>query len=279
MNNLKYTILLICLLSSANHAQNNSLRIMTYNIRYANNNVGEEWFVRRDNVAEMIRFHKPDIFGLQEALLEQVTFILDELKDYKMIGDGREDGKNEGEFSPLFISHRFTINDYGTFWLSETPNIPSLGWDANYKRIATWAIVKSVESDESLFVVNTHFDHQGEIARKASAKLLMEKIQLLNKKLPIVLTGDFNFSKESECYSFIDNYGLVEDAYKISENVYGTDVTFNGFEDDLTNKSKIDFIFVSSKINVIHHAIIGDKFNGVYPSDHMPVIMDFKILK
>ena len=92
--------------------------------------------------AEMIRFHKPDIFGLQEALLEQVEFISNEFEDFQMIGVGREDGIKEGEFSPLFISNKFKVKDSGTFWLSEIPDTPSLGWDASYKRIATWAIIQ-----------------------------------------------------------------------------------------------------------------------------------------
>ena len=262
----KVIILAFFYIWSSCTAQNSNLRVMTYNIRYANNNPGEEWILRRDNVAEMIRFHSTDIFGLQEALLEQVVFILDEFPGYQLVGVGRDDGKNEGEFSPLFISDKFSIENYGTFWLSETPDIPSVGWDASYKRIAT-----------SLFIINTHFDHKGNLAREESVVLLMRKIKSYAKELPIVLIGDFNFTKDSNPYKSIQKYGLLFYSQLTAEFNYGTTDTFNGFNsaDDL--KEKIDFIFVSHNIDVIHHAIIGDKFNDKYPSDHMPVIIDFSL--
>lgn len=274
---LKVIILVFFYIWSTSLAQNSTLRVMTYNIRYANNNPGEEWILRKDNVAEMIRFHSPDIFGLQEALLEQVVFILEEFPGYQLVGIGRDDGKNEGEFSPLFISNKFSIENYGTFWLSETPDIPSVGWDASYKRIATWAIVKNIISDESLFLINTHFDHKGNLAREESVELLMKKISSYAKELPVILIGDFNFTKDSNPYRSIQKYGLVEDSQLLAEFNYGTSDTFNGFNsmDDL--REKIDFIFVSNSIDVIHHAIIGDKFNDKYPSDHMPVVIDFSI--
>lgn len=265
-----------CIWSSCS-AQNSNLRVMTYNIRYANNNAGEEWILRRDNVAEMIRFHNPAIFGLQEALDEQVEYILKELSDYQVVGVGRDDGKSKGEFSPLFISNRFTVEDFGTFWLSETPDVPSIGWDASYKRVATWAIVKHRISRKLIFIINTHLDHQGILAREQSSELLMKKIKAYSDKLPIILTGDFNFSQKSKCYHIIQNSGLVLDSQFVAENNYGTNDTFNGFNNNDDLIEKIDFIFVSNQVEVIHHAIIGDKFNNKYPSDHMPVIIDFSL--
>ena len=165
MYNIRYVILFVFVFLSFPLAQQNSLRVMTYNIRYANENPGEEWSVRKNDVAEMIKFHEPDIFGLQEALFEQVDFLLQNFENFQLVGVGREDGLKGGEFSPLFISKQFNILDYGTFWISETPDIPSLGWDASYKRIATWAIIEGEDSEDSLFVINTHLDHQGVEAR------------------------------------------------------------------------------------------------------------------
>jgi endonuclease/exonuclease/phosphatase family metal-dependent hydrolase len=250
---------------------------MTYNIRYANNNIGEEWDLRKDNVAEMIRFHKPNIFGLQEALFEQVEFISGEFDDFNMIGVGRDDGIKEGEFSPLFISKKFEIKDSGTFWLSETPDTPSLGWDASYKRIATWAKVQNLISNDSLFIINTHFDHKGELARIESAKLILKKISECSNNLQIILMGDFNFTDSNDAYNNLNNSELIQDSNEKSQNHYGTNNTFNGFEKEIIIPAKIDYIFVSDGIKVIHHAIIGDKFNNKYPSDHMPVIIDIRI--
>ena len=106
---------------------------------------------------------------------------------------------------------------------------------------------------------------------------MIRRISELSENLPIVLTGDFNFTSESEPFKTIQNYGLVVDANEISENHYGTEITFNGFEKESTNNEKIDYVFVSDKINVYQHAIISDKINGSYPSDHMPVIIDFSV--
>ncbi|MBK8947034.1 MAG: endonuclease/exonuclease/phosphatase family protein [Ignavibacteriae bacterium] len=260
-------------------AQNSQCRIMTYNIRYANNNPGEEWQVRKTNVAEMIRFHNPDIFGVQEALLEQIEYLKTEFENYKQIGVGREDGINGGEFSALFISDKFKIVESGTFWLSETPDVPSKGWDASLNRIATWAKIKNKFSSEILFVINTHFDHMGIIARIESSKLIADKIKNIPNGIPSILMGDFNFSKDFEGYKILNESGIISDAQSKANFKYGTDITFNGFQDDLTGREKIDFIFVSKEIDVLQHAIIGEKFNGKYPSDHMPVIIDLKLNK
>lgn len=275
MNKL-FIAIYFCIFSFS-FSQSSSTRVMTYNIRYANNNPGEEWILRRDNVAEMIRFHNPQIFGIQEALEEQVDFLSSQFPNYQFIGVGREDGEKGGEFSPLFISNKFTIEDFGTFWLSETPDTSSVGWDASYKRIATWAIIRNVISDESLFIMNTHLDHQGKLAREKSVLLLMNKMNIYSKELPIILMGDFNFTKESNPYQTIQKHGLVMDSEFKAEFNYGTSDTFNGFNSTDDLKEKIDFIFVSKNIDVIHHAIIGDKFNDKYPSDHMPVIIDFSL--
>ncbi len=258
-------------------AQNSSTRVMTYNIRYANNNFGEEWVNRRDLVAEMMRFHNPHIIGIQEALAEQVDYLSKQFPNYQIVGVGREDGKEGGEFSPLFISGSYSIINFGTFWLSETPNIPSSGWDAALNRIATWALIKEKFSGKSIFVINTHLDHQGMVARLESVKLILSKIKENSNDYPVILTGDFNFTQDSDAYNFIIEDGLLQDSWYKSKYNYGTNITFNDFGKPLTKLVKIDYIFVSNNVNVVHHAVIGDKFNNSYPSDHMPVIVDVEI--
>lgn len=256
-------------------AQNSLTRIMTYNIRYANNNPGEEWNVRRDKVIEMIRFHDPKIFGVQEALIEQVADISLNFPEYQLVGVGRDDGHIQGEFSALFISPELNVVDKGTFWLSETPDTPSVGWDASLKRIATWAILVNPKDEDTLFIMDTHFDHLGVTARLKSAELLVSKIQELNNGFPSILMGDFNFTSDFEGYKIIVDSGILNDADKTAEFNYGTSITFNGFKENLERTDKIDFIFISPEIKVKHHAVIGEKFQGQYPSDHMPVIIDF----
>ncbi len=270
-------LLIVFLSFSTIFSQKLNLRMMTYNIRYANNNPGEEWDLRKDKVAEMIRFHNPDILGVQEALQQQVDFLKEQFKNYQQLGVARDDGKQEGEYSALFISKRFDILNSGTFWISETPDTPSFGWDAACRRIASWAIITDQNKKDSIFVINTHLDHQGIIARKEGVKLLMSKIETLSNGLPIILSGDFNFTKDFESYKYIENFGLLEDAETLANYKYGTDNSFNGFQDKLIKKEKIDFIFVSKKFSVYQHGVIGDKIDGKYPSDHMPVIVDLEL--
>lgn len=277
MKNVLALFLVLIILYGCTSNQDNSLRVMTYNIRYANNNPGEEWSLRKANVAEMIRYHNPDVFGVQEALHEQIEFLSENFDQFKYIGVGREDGKTKGEYSAIFVSQQYNIIDNGTFWLSDNPGSPSVGWDAAMERIATWAIIKNKQFNNSIFIVNTHFDHIGIEARFKSAELIMNKIEALSNNLPTILMGDFNFTSNSEAYKLIQNYGLLKDTRYTADYVYGTDISFNGFKDSLESEDKIDFIFASSEIIVTQHAVIGDKIGGTYPSDHMPVIADVLI--
>jgi len=277
MKNLLITFICFILSFQAMLSQESSFKVMTYNIRYANDYQGEKWDERKEHVAEMIRFHKPDIFGVQEALLNQLIFLTDNFEDYTLVGVGRDDGHIEGEFSAIYISPQYTVLDNGTFWLSETPNKPTFGWDAACKRIATWAILANPEVNDTFLVMNTHLDHEGLIARKESAKLLVNKIEELSKGYPVLLMGDFNFRSESESYKYILSSNYLFDSEFVAKYKYGTRITFNGFKDNYEENGKIDYIFVTGDFDVIHHAVIGDKFNGQFPSDHMPVIVELFI--
>lgn len=258
-------------------AQTDSYRIMTYNIRYANDNPGEEWEKRKHSVSEVIRFYEPQIFGLQEALYEQVEFIADQFPNFTYVGGGRDDGMLEGEFCPIFISNNFKYVDHGLFWLSDTPDTPSIGWDAALNRIASWATVVQKSHADTLLIVNTHFDHIGEIARLNSTKLIIKKIPTISKKYPVLLMGDFNYNPTSDGYKYIKENDLLTDSWELSSFRSGPNYTFNGFGKPLQSYEKIDYIFVSKGISLIHHAVVEDKINNQFPSDHMPIILDFKI--
>lgn len=258
-------------------AQNNEIRVMTYNIRYASENPGEEWSLRKDNVAEMVRFHKPDIFGLQEALKIQVDFFEIEFPSYSWVGVGRDDGKSEGEYSPIFFSTRFSLLDGETFWLSSTPDTPSIGWDAALNRIATTVLLLDNFTNDTIYVYNTHFDHIGRKAREKSAELLINKLNKVDERSAKILIGDFNVTDTSKAYKIL-NDSTMKDAIELSEfNNYGVSFTFNGFNHNTISGRKIDHIFVNDKVDILRHAIIGEKINNLYPSDHMPVIVDFII--
>lgn len=152
------------------------------------------WEFRKPATIKMIKKHKPDILGVQEALDFQLAFILENCTNYEAVGVGRIDGKHGGEHASIMYNKRkIELLEWGNFWLSSTPDIPSIGWDAACTRTATWALLKDKKTKEKFYYVNTHLDHVGKVARKEGLKLILEKIQKINlDNFPLILTGDFN---------------------------------------------------------------------------------------
>jgi endonuclease/exonuclease/phosphatase family metal-dependent hydrolase len=251
---------------------------MTYNIRFNTPNDGiNAWPNRSEMVASLLRFHEAEIFGMQEALIGQITDIETQLPQMKHIGVGRDDGKEAGEFSPIFYdTSKFKLIDYGWFWLSETPETPGWGWDARYNRICTWAKFKPKKGSQ-LLVLNTHFDHQGDTARAESAKLILRKIDELNtKNLPVILMGDFNLTPETTPIQYIKQH-LTDSKAITSTKPYGPDGTFNGFDFNSKLPDRIDYIFVNEKVTVLKYAVLSDSKDNRYPSDHLPVFVRVKL--
>ncbi len=269
----------LILVSNLLSAQN--IRIITYNIRY--NNAGDginAWPNRSQQVAALLEFHQADIFGLQEALIGQIQDIHKQLPHMKWVGVGRDDGKEAGEFSPLFYnSKKFKALKSGWFWLSQTPEKPGLGWDAACNRICTWLLLEADKKDQQFMVFNTHFDHQGTTARAESAKLILQKIKELNRdNLPVILTGDFNLTPEQEPISVITKE--LKDSRSISKEApYGPAGTFNGFKFDSPLKDRIDYVFVNDRVEVKQYGVLSDSKDQRYPSDHLPVFVNFELKK
>ncbi len=193
----------------AQDSVSSSLRVITFNIRYNNPNDGEHaWPNRKERVASLIRFHQADLIGMQEVLKNQINDLESLLPGYSWIGVGRDDGKDAGEFSPIFYrTERFQLIDNGTFWLSETPDvIGSKSWDAAITRIANWAQFSDRNTSQTFLLLNTHFDHRGEQARSESAKLIVDHLQGLTAEYPIVVTGDFNVPPNSAAYATMLSY-------------------------------------------------------------------------
>lgn len=274
------TYFFLFLLCTSLFPQEYTLRVMTYNIRYAGDEKtdGENaWSKRKEPVSTVIRFHKADVVGLQEAFKKQIDDLTQIMPWFGWTGAGRDDGQEGGEFSViLYNKNKFEGLESGTFWLSETPDVPSKGWDAALNRVCSWIKLKDKSTAREFFFFNTHFDHIGEQARTNSSKLIIEKISQLAEGYPVILTGDFNYTASAEGYKIItSDSSPLKDAQHISKNpVYGSDVTFNNFGKEYIPGNKIDFIFVNDKISVLEHGVIGDMFNGKYPSDHMPVVSE-----
>ncbi len=264
------------------------LAVMTFNIRLNNPDDGiYAWPLRKPIVAEMLNETKPDVIGCQEVLKDQLTDLTRLLKTYASVGVGREDGKEAGEFSPIFYNVlRFKLKDSGTFWLSETPEVPgSKSWNTACTRIVTWAKLKDSFSGKTLFFFNTHFDHMSVLARNESARLLLSAIQQIAGKHKVIVTGDFNDTRRSEMYDILTGSATAKplmNTERISRNEpAGPDYTFIGFPFQPEPANTIDFIFCQnlSGIVVKSHQVITFNLNGKYPSDHLPVLTRFEILQ
>ena len=253
------------------------LRVMTFNIRYNNPNDGEHaWPNRKERVGSLIRFHQADLIGMQEVLKNQIDDLESLLPGYSWTGVGRDDGKEAGEFSPIFYrTDRFQLTDNGTFWLSETPNvIGSKSWDAAITRIANWAQFSDRNTGQTFLMLNTHFDHRGEQARRESAKLIVDHLQGLTAENPIIVTGDFNVPPSSPAYATMLSH--LKDSRLVSQiPAHGPEGTFAGFAVGSTaNQNRIDYIFVDSSTSVLRQGTLTDQHNGNYPSDHLPVFAE-----
>ena len=265
------------------HAQQGAapLRVMTFNIRY--NNPGDSldaWPHRSEGVAALIRFHDPDVVGLQEAQRNQLDDLQRLLPGYAWFGVPRSDGGPRDEHTAiLYRADRLEPLARGTFWLSETPDVPaSRGWDAALPRNATWGRFRDRLTGDTLLHLNTHFDHMGVRAREESARLMKRWLAANAGGLPVVATGDFNATPESApIRALVDPstpLRLVDAIGVSADGAYGPATTWNGFRAIEPNR-RIDFVFVSEGVRVLEHAILSETLpNGRFPSDHLPVLAE-----
>jgi endonuclease/exonuclease/phosphatase family metal-dependent hydrolase len=259
-------------------AQTDTIKVMTYNIRCGYCEKPDDinnWAKRKFLVAYMIKTQDPDLIGLQEAEQFQITDLVKMLDNYDFYGLGRDDGKKKGESAAiLYKKDKFKPEKKQTLWLSKTPGKVSRGWDAALNRTVTIVRLMDLKSSKEFYFFNTHLDHIGEIARRESSKLLVDQIERL-KNNPVILTGDFNFTESTEGYKIITS--SLHDAGKISQTKStGGNISFNGFGKQIIPDNKIDFIFVNDKMEVLSHEIDMTTYNGLYPSDHYPVISVIK---
>lgn len=272
----KITILLFFIvLSFYSNAQN--FTAMTYNIRLDVAVDGENaWPLRKEYFISQIQFYEPDIFGVQEATPNQVVDISTSLTQYNQVGIARE-GEGKGESSNIYYKKsRFKLLETNTFWLSETPNVISKGWDAAYNRVCTYALFKDKKTRKKIWVFNTHLDHLGEEARTNGIKLIVSKINGVNtNNYPVLFMGDFNSEPDSE--RIIALKTEMNDSRELSEEKpFGPSGTFNGFKHNEPVNQLIDYIFISknNKLKVKKYAILSDSKNLKYPSDHLPVLVN-----
>ncbi len=273
------TLLLCLVMALAASAQDNPLQAMTFNIRYNNPSDSiNAWPNRKDKLASQVLYHHPQILGVQEALWDQMQDLAQALPQYKFTGVGRDDGAKKGEFSAIFYdTTRLQLLNSNTFWLSETPEkTGSKGWDAAICRIVTWARFRDKKTKKEFYHFNTHFDHMGKIARRESARLLLQKVAQITGRVPAIITGDFNATPDDEPIRVImdeQNPLHLKDAKLLSQTPhYGPSGTFNGFKRSETGDQPIDYIFLKGNWTVLQHATISQTWKGLFASDHFSVI-------
>lgn len=252
----------------------------TFNLRYANpGDSGNLWKDRAPVVAALIRFHDFDILGTQEGLLNQLEDLSRELPGYTRYGLGRDDGRDAGEHSAVFFKKdKFELLQKGDFWFSQTPDKPSLGWDATCcNRICSWVQLKDKQSGKVFYFFNMHYDHQGVVARVESSKLILNKINEIAGDNPVIMSGDLNGGHDAACYKILASSAKVKDVYTLTRNRYVNNGSFNAFGENVKSNEIIDHLFVTEHFSVLVYAILTDTYHGKYPSDHFPVLVKVSI--
>ena len=286
---MKKNILLFLSLFIAVTINAQSLYVGTYNMRLhlgIDEERGDCWAKRCQVICDQINFEHPDIFGTQELISDQLHDLLRSLDNYGYVGVARDDGKEAGEYAAiLYDKNRLTLLDSGNFWLSETPDRPSMGWDAAYVRICTWGKYKDKYSRKIFFFFNLHMDHIGVVARREAAKLVVGRIKKMTGKYPMILTGDFNVDQTNEIYQIFTTSGILKDSYTVARLRFAENGTFNNFDPYMKTDSRIDHVFVSPSFRVERYGILTNgywtkneeseinKFTHRLPSDHYPVMV------
>lgn len=278
---MKKLIFVLTFLISTAILYSQEIAVLTYNIKYDNvNDTVNNWNDRKVDMVKLLGHYNPGIIGMQEVLHHQLTYLDEQLSDYNHIGVGRDDGKEKGEYSPiLFNAKKFKFLQSETFWLSETPNEISVGWDASMERICTYGLFEDVATKKQFLVFNTHFDHIGTVAREKSAELIISKIKEVNTdKLPLVLMGDLNLNPSTKPIQFLQK-ALTDGQHSTKKTFYGPSGTFSGFDQNRVLSNRIDYIFVKN-FEVLEYIHIDDRMeNNKHISDHLPVFAKLLIDK
>ncbi len=253
------------------------LRVLSFNLRYINSGDKDQltWTARRDQAGKVITNDKPDLIGLQEALRPMLDDLAERVSGYEEIGVGREDGQKKGEYSALLVrKDRFKVEESGTFWLSDTPDVPnSRTWNNRVTRLCTWARLQDKTSGRVFHFYNTHLDHESQEARDKGTALILKHLATRKPAGPVVFTGDFNAGEDNSAIAaikadplhFIDSWRTLHPDVPASES--GTMHGFSGSH----GRAKIDYIFVPKETRLIDAEILHTAENGNFPSDHFPI--------
>ena len=254
------------------------MKIMSFNLLCGGGD-RRDWRCRTELVLDTIRKADPDTLGVQEAHYDWIKVLFAGLPAYDYVGVGREDGKTDGEFSAVFYKKdKFRALDSGSFWLSETPDVPGVkGWDAACVRVCSWVKLEEKATGKQFVHFNTHLDHVGLVAMQKGAELVTAKAAEICPDLPAFFTGDFNVTPDSAPYRTVIEAGFADARHlaAVSDDAPTFHVDVFVSERSVTDTCVIDYCFVKGNVAVKSFRVIRDVYPGdLYPSDHYPVIAD-----
>lgn len=250
----------------------NTVRIMSFNVRCTNVCL-RSWRMRAPDVCETIRNGAPDSFGVQEATDNWMEYLDENLSEYAHVGIGRDDGT--GEHSAVFyLKDKYELLDSGTFWLSPTPEVSSKGWDAAFRRVCTYAVLKCRQSDYTYVHINSHFDHIGKEARSNSVDLILKKAEEFGD-LPVVFTADMNVTQGSEDYVHITSGVLRDSKFDAPDSMDCR--TFHNSKSETVENRILDYILINPNFNAKVYRVVTERINDNTPSDHYPIYADLEL--
>jgi endonuclease/exonuclease/phosphatase family metal-dependent hydrolase len=249
----------------------NAVRVMSFNVLCEGKN--ENGMQNRLGiVTQTITEYYPDSLGVQEATPLWMLWLNLFLPEYDYVGVGRDDGKLSGEFSAIFyLKEKYKVVDSGTFWISETPDVPSIGWDADCRRVCTWAVLENKTTGARYAHLNTHLDYKGVMPRQRGVEMILEKAAEFDD-LPVVVTGDFNFAQGSGYYNQL-TAGVLQDTKFLAPDTMDY-ATFHGFAQTVNPDKVIDFVLANSRMTPLVYKVVIEGIDGRAVSDHYPLYAD-----
>lgn len=236
------------------------LNVASVNVRFAAKGDYKRhngWDQRKGYLCDMINHEAFDVFGAQEVRKEQLDDMLAALPDYRYIGVARDDGKDKGEFCPVFYrKDKLKMLNGGTFWLSETPDKVSKGWDGMCRRVCSWGKFQRKCDKSTFYFLCIHLDHRGKVAQIEGAKQVINWVKANCKGENVIIVGDFNVTQDSECYRLFADCGILKDTYDTAKYRFSPNGTLNLFNPNRYTTNRIDHIFVSNDIKVSRHGIL-----------------------